>query len=79
MFRPLRRLISPALVLDRHHRTTLPDGRSYEGQWKTGEMHGQGTCTSPDGEKYVGEWKDDKWHGQGTGTFPDGETYVGGC
>ena len=30
----------------------------YEGEWKNGEFHGQGTRTWSNGEKYIGEWKD---------------------
>ena len=36
----------------------------YEGEWKNGEFHGQGTYTSPDGSKFEGEFKDEKfWNG----------------
>ena len=49
----------------------------YEGEFKDGKPHGQGTATYPDGGKYVGEYKDGKYHGQGTETWPDGSEYVG--
>ena len=49
----------------------------YEGEYKDGEHHGQGTETYPNGEKYIGEWKDGGKNGQGTFTTPDGEKYVG--
>ena len=55
----------------------------YVGEFKNGEMHGQGTVTyiegagSFEGTKYVGEWKDDKMHGQGTFTNALGAKYVG--
>jgi len=43
---------------------TYLDGEKYEGDWRNGKYHGQGTVTSKDGEKFVGEWKDDKeWNG----------------
>jgi len=34
------------------------EGDKYEGQWKRGNFHGQGTYTRSDGHKFVGEWKD---------------------
>ena len=45
---------------------------TYVGEFKDGELHGQGTFTWADGEKYVGEWKDDLQHGQGTFIFANG-------
>ena len=36
------------------------DGINYEGQWKNGTRHGEGTLTSADGSKWVGEYKNDK-------------------
>ena len=44
----------------------------YVGQWKDGNMHGEGTLTGADGSKYVGQWKDDNMHGFGTSFFADG-------
>jgi len=49
----------------------------YEGEFKNGKYHGQGTKTFPDGMKYEGEFKDGQPHGQGTITYPDGRKYVG--
>ena len=43
---------------------TYLDGEKYEGNWRNGKYHVQGTYTCKDGEKFVGEWKDDKeWNG----------------
>jgi hypothetical protein len=52
-------------------------GNIYVGEWKDGDMHGQGTKTWADGSKYVGEFKDGERTGQGTLTDADGDTYVG--
>ena len=49
----------------------------YQGEFKDGKRHGQGTLTYSDGEKYVGEFKDGKRHGQGTDTLKNGTKYVG--
>ena len=49
---------------------------SYEGEWKDGNPHGQGTETKSS-HVYVGEWKDGMKNGQGTYTSADGEKYVG--
>lgn len=40
-------------------------GCRYEGGWKGGRKHGQGTYTYAGGGKYVGDFVDDKRHGQG--------------
>ena len=40
--------------------TSYLDEEKYEGDWRNGKYHGQGTFTSKDGEKFVGEWKDDE-------------------
>ena len=55
----------------------LNDGGCYEGEYKDGKYHGQGTYSVSDGTKYVGEFKNGKNHGQGTLTFPDGIKFVG--
>ena len=49
---------------------------SYEGEWKDGNPHGQGTETKSS-HVYVGEWKDGMKNGQGTLTFTDGEKFDG--
>lgn len=36
------------------------DGRVYDGGWKAGKQHGEGTFISQDGETKRGEWKDGK-------------------
>ena len=42
----------------------LMDGSIYEGEFKNGKRHGQGTYTWSDGEVYVGNWKDgSRWNG----------------
>ena len=48
------------------------DGDKYEGEFKDGKKHGQGTYKYKDGMIYVGEWKKGKKHGQGTLTYADG-------
>jgi ribosomal protein L29 len=53
------------------------DGSKYEGAWKDGKRHGNGTWTRPDGLKYDGEWTDDKPNGLGTLTYPDGKKRMG--
>ena len=40
--------------------------QTYNGCWKNGKRHGQGTFTWADGNKYEGEWKNGKRHGTGT-------------
>ena len=49
----------------------------YEGEYRSGKFHGQGTITYPDGIKYVGELKYNKPNGQGTMTFSDETRHIG--
>ncbi len=37
---------------------------TYQGEFKDGKRHGQGTVTLKDGTKYVGEFKDGKFIGE---------------
>jgi hypothetical protein len=39
------------------------DGGAYEGEWRYGKPHGQGTLKWPDGRTYVGHWKQGMRHG----------------
>jgi len=44
----------------------IEKGSKYNGDWKDGKQHGQGTFIYSDGSKYTGEWKDDDfWNGIG--------------
>ena len=45
--------------------------KTYEGEWKEGKQHGQGTMIYFVGAKYVGEFKDYLFHGKGTLTYPE--------
>ena len=47
----------------------------YEGEYRNGKFHGQGTLTYPDGVKYVGELKYNKPNGQGIMNFSNGIKY----
>ena len=53
------------------------DGDQYDGEFKDGVRHGQGTSTFVNGDQYDGEWKDNKRHGQGTYSYSSGNQYVG--
>ena len=48
------------------------DGASYEGEWRDGVFHGQGTMTFSNGATLSGEFKDGEPHGTMTMTSPDG-------
>ena len=49
----------------------------YEGEYKDGKRHGQGTYTWSGGYKYEGEYKDGEIDGKGTQTFSDGRKWTG--
>jgi hypothetical protein len=57
--------------------STFYPRKKMEGEWKDGELHGQGKESVPNGGKYIGEYKNGSFHGQGTYTWSNGEKYVG--
>ena len=48
----------------------------YEGEFKDGSFHGEGTLTLNAGFKYVGGFKNDLFHGKGTYTWSNGDKYI---
>ena len=50
---------------------------TYEGEWKDGERHGQGTYDDNAGSVYIGEWKYDERSGEGIQIYPNGSKYEG--
>jgi hypothetical protein len=52
-------------------------GNKFNGEFKNGNIHGQGTFTFVNGSKYIGFFKDNKFHGQGTYIFANGRKNVG--
>lgn len=42
-----------------------PDGKKFEGQWKDGKKHGQGTYSWPNGSKYYVNYIEGKMQGGG--------------
>jgi hypothetical protein len=56
---------------------TFADGSRYEGDWRDGKMHGQGTYTSPDGLSYSGGWLSGVMSGTGRLKSGNGNFYVG--
>ena len=48
------------------------NGGKCTGEWKDGEMNGQGTQYNADGSWWTGEWKNNKWNGFGTEYAADG-------
>ena len=54
-----------------------PNGDRYVGEWKNGNLNGQGTLTTARGDKFVGEFKDGNFSGQGSLTTVNGDKFVG--
>ena len=53
------------------------NGDQYEGGFKDGKKHGQGTYIFANSkEKYVGEWMEDMMTGEGTFTMREGHVYI---
>ncbi|MEL6356904.1 MAG: caspase family protein [Bacteroidota bacterium] len=55
----------------------FPDGARYHGEFKDGNLHGQGVLYYPDGGKYVGNWRSQMQQGKGRLTRADGTVYFG--
>lgn len=49
----------------------------YEGEFRNGEMEGQGIRRWEDGRVYVGQFHEGEMHGKGVWTHPNGEKYEG--
>ena len=54
-----------------------PNAWKYEGEWKDGNMHGQGRMQFADGWEYAGAFVMGTMHGQGTLVYPDTTAYEG--
>ena len=55
---------------------TYADGNVYEGEWKDGKRHGDGSCTYR-AMTYSGAWKDGDWFGIGRVVREDGSEIAG--
>ena len=49
----------------------------YDGNWKRGEKHGEGTYFFSNGDRYEGRWLKGKQHGEGTYFFSNKDRYEG--
>jgi S1-C subfamily serine protease len=49
----------------------------HVGEYKSDQMHGQGTYTFADGSKYIGEFRNSVSQGHGSGILTNGSIYVG--
>ncbi len=49
----------------------LTAGCTYDGEWRDGMQHGEGTYRWANGNVYVGQWEKNKFHGQGECVFCD--------
>ena len=48
-----------------------------KGDFRSGNMEGEGVYRFVNGNIYDGEWKNDKSHGQGKYIFKNGDSYIG--
>ena len=56
---------------------TMPDGFTYEGEWKDDQIQGKGVARYPTGQIFEGSFKQGVPDGEGTMTFSDGTKYTG--
>lgn len=62
----------------RQGRGVFTDGvETYEGEWESDVMHGEGTYTAASGAKYRGGFVRGAYEGQGAYEWPDGAQYTG--
>ncbi|MEM9930645.1 MAG: caspase family protein [Bacteroidota bacterium] len=54
-----------------------PGGAIYVGDFRSGEIHGQGICTYTDGSRYEGQWSHRHPEGYGHKTWADGRSFTG--
>jgi len=52
-------------------------GKLYEGEWKNGKKHGQGTFWYKNGNMYVGDFDNGLRHGSGKYIYKNGDVYEG--
>ncbi|XP_031956948.1 radial spoke head 1 homolog isoform X1 [Corvus kubaryi] len=55
----------------------LPNGDTYEGEYKHGLRSGRGTYRFKNGALYTGDYLENKKHGKGVFFYPDGSKYAG--
>ena len=60
-----------------HGVANLPNGDTYDGEYKKGLRHGRGEYKFQCGAIYKGEYQNNKKHGQGSFHYPDGSWYEG--
>ena len=53
------------------------DGSKYEGDFKCGNAHGQGSLIFANGDRYTGCWEKNKKHGFGSYEYASGASYIG--
>ena len=56
---------------------TMPDGFTYEGEWKDDQIQGKGVARYPTGQIFEGFFEQGVPDGEGTMTFSDGTKYEG--
>ena len=54
------------------------DGRVYEGEWHSNQMHGRGEMLYASGNRYVGSFRHGMRDGDGTLLYSNGDEYRGG-
>jgi hypothetical protein len=64
-------------VAEGYGQCTWPDGIHYEGEWRDGLPHGEGTQVFANGETYAGEWQRGIRHGFGQWCSREGHEYCG--
>ena len=55
----------------------MPDGFTYEGEWRNGEISGRGTATYTNGDVYEGMFEAGMRQGEGTMRYAGGEEASG--
>ena len=63
--------------LNNFGKIVFDSGESYEGDFRDGQMHGDGTFLFKDGSKYIGDFSHSSRGGKGTYYMKNGDIYIG--
>ena len=64
-------------IIQRHGKSTYPNGNVYEGSFQNGKKHGHGKLTYHNGDVYEGDFQDGKLQGHGKLTLSNGDVCEG--